>query len=217
MPGLSPRVRGNPLAIDRLLEGGLSPRVRGNPVTAFCGWSSRSIPACAGEPSNLLDRRSRPPRVYPRVCGGNQRTRAIPACAGEPFGCGLASAEGLSPRVRGNLGPVRSRVRGRGSIPACAGEPAHGFDGHAHHGSIPACAGEPHSGPALGQWQEPRSIPACAGEPRQVSMVADSLGRGLSPRVRGNPLKNAWDRPTGGLSPRVRGNLCPASRVTAGS
>ena len=52
------------------LPSGLSPRVRGNPSAV--GGSlpcPRSIPACAGEPHDLV-----PPvgdqTVYPRVCGG---------------------------------------------------------------------------------------------------------------------------------------------------
>ena len=49
--GLSPRVRGNLIGISRNADG------------------ERSIPACAGEPPELL---CRPllSRVYPRVCGG---------------------------------------------------------------------------------------------------------------------------------------------------
>ena len=49
---------------------GLSPRVRGNPNSGYgCHTSSRSIPACAGEPLCAWLLR---PRywVYPRVCGG---------------------------------------------------------------------------------------------------------------------------------------------------
>ena len=91
--GLSPRVRGNP----RRMEW---PRIRG-----------RSIPACAGEPSQqallTLDR-----QVYPRVCGGTSAaTRAIQRWPG------------LSPRVRGNPRPRAQRRYLAGSIPACAGEP----------------------------------------------------------------------------------------------
>ena len=71
---------------------------------------------------------------------------------------------GLSPRVRGNPDGSGCRLTFRGSIPACAGEPS-------------AC---------------PRPVPrhrvyprVCGGTsaPRPVS----TAGRGLSPRVRGNP------------------------------
>ena len=51
---------------------GLSPRVRGNHLPQSCPYpSTRSIPACAGEPARF---RALPgkPRVYPRVCGGTR-------------------------------------------------------------------------------------------------------------------------------------------------
>ena len=56
LEGLSPRVRGNPIVLPR--------------VVRVCG----SIPACAGEPlrdQELRDMR----RVYPRVCGGTRDRR----------------------------------------------------------------------------------------------------------------------------------------------
>ncbi len=85
--------------IDIMVSGvGLSPRVRGN----LDGYDShrtkrRSIPACAGEPRSILPVSAAAP-VYPRVCGGT--------IVGGPT---LPSDEGLSPRVRGNLGICRSR------------------------------------------------------------------------------------------------------------
>ena len=91
---------------------GLSPRVRGNHgdlivVIAVGG----SIPACAGEPGAFaVQPWTR--QVYPRVCGGTQRH----------LGAAVEGA-GLSPRVRGNLGLLGGGGGGRGSIPACAGEP----------------------------------------------------------------------------------------------
>ena len=91
---------------------GLSPRVRGNPsISRSLRYSSRSIPACAGEPIVF------PPdhtdiRVYPRVCGGTQYS---PVSASSP--------SGLSPRVRGNPGSTMGGLNVAGSIPACAGEP----------------------------------------------------------------------------------------------
>ena len=92
---------------------GLSPRVRGNPIVDSSVFDSyRSIPACAGEPLSFADQALCDP-VYPRVCGGTPFFRQ-----------GVATATGLSPRVRGNQqhGP-RALLRRR-SIPACAGEPA---------------------------------------------------------------------------------------------
>ena len=92
--------------------GGLSPRVRGN---RSCGVASDapdgSIPACAGEPrleAYLISVSG----VYPRVCGGTP-----------PGIVRLDSAEGLSPRVRGNPNDLVFSHTGQRSIPACAGEP----------------------------------------------------------------------------------------------
>ena len=87
---------------------GLSPRVRGNPVLKrLVPDGGRSIPACAGEPTDGVIQ-SISYMVYPRVCGGTNcdGRHAIPACAGEPPRRvpGVATyCEGLSPRVRGNL------------------------------------------------------------------------------------------------------------------
>ena len=94
------------------LAQGLSPRVRGNP--ALCPdirTDSGSIPACTGEPLHPnLDLIGR--EVYPRVYGGT----------GEGLHEHL-TGEGLSPRVRGNLGRHPPRYYRVGSIPACTGEP----------------------------------------------------------------------------------------------
>ena len=93
-------------------EEGLSPRVRGNRAgRGTTVHRNRSIPACAGEPGRL-NFHIAPDGVYPRVCGGT-----LPApILGEV-------AQGLSPRVRGNLQMRRPRLRSQRSIPACAGEP----------------------------------------------------------------------------------------------
>ncbi len=93
VPGLSPRVRGNPQG--------------GNPHVSRI----RSIPACTGEPrssgSGTLSR-----RVYPRVYGGT-------GSGSDRFGVCL----GLSPRVRGNRGRPHKWAIVLRSIPACTGEP----------------------------------------------------------------------------------------------
>ena len=94
-------------------ERGLSPRVRGNPLIVGVGLDiPRSIPACAGEPPAPAPLQSRLP-VYPRVCGGTavrRRHRHL--------------VVGLSPRVRGNRAGSGCGGCRKGSIPACAGEPA---------------------------------------------------------------------------------------------
>ena len=67
-----PRVCGGTISSMREIPciSGLSPRVRGNPRESDLSIEQlRSIPACAGEPGDLPGR-TRPARVYPRVCGG---------------------------------------------------------------------------------------------------------------------------------------------------
>ena len=176
---------------------------------------ARSIPACAGEP-DMRWRCVSTPKVYPRVCGGTgvglTKTgpapglsprvrgnhyfpfssafsfRSIPACAGEPPRtarpwfpgrvyprvCGgtgvlqltLMRVSGLSPRVRGNLVPVLVDAHDLGSIPACAGEPRPGR---------PFCRRRRVYPRVCGGTAPSRSLP--------------SRTRGLSPRVRGNPIR----------------------------
>ena len=109
-----PRVCGGtvPLAGRHVRHTGLSPRVRGNRRRrGQHPHRPGSIPACAGEPTPCP---STPPWrwVYPRVCGGTWPS-AEPA----------KKSVGLSPRVRGNRARDPQARRGRGSIPACAGEP----------------------------------------------------------------------------------------------
>ena len=95
-----------------------------------------------------------------------------------------ANIMGLSPRVRGNL-------QRRGRL---------GTDGR----SIPACAGEPSTMPtkARAGTVYPR---VCGGT--CLGHFRVSLEYGLSPRVRGNRLREAAAAGETGLSPRVRGNL----------
>ena len=199
--------------------------MRGSPPPVRCySCYPRSIPACAGEPTGN-DRPAARRWVYPRVCGGtragkrpNYRSgglsprvrgnltlsiahrvvdRSIPACAGEPHSeewrvplipvyprvCGGTVQvhldhkliTGLSPRVRGNqrlMTKTGTQVR---SIPACAGEPL----------SAHPCLYKPLFYPRV-----------CGGTP----LITRRLRRidGLSPRVRGNQLK---DR-TPHISPR---------------
>ena len=152
---------------------GLSPRVRGNPIPQWAPTNAaRSIPACAGEPPRRSVRRWIR-RVYPRVCGGTRLT-----------GGHGGISQGLSPRVRGNQVRGVAVSGGRGSIPACAGEPSKGQMRSAKDWVYPrVCGGTsaaPHPGPRP-RGLSPRvrgnradyqpvatiggSIPACAGEP----------------------------------------------------
>ena len=201
------------------LTDGLSPRVRGNRRRSrWRGAFARSIPACAGEPARLKQV-VRPPRVYPRVCGGTKRSSVS-----------NGRLQGLSPRVRGNRewGSFRRCVSG--SIPACAGEPTPASSGHSSSTVYPrVCGGTLCLGVRRGDQgglsprvrgnlrgrdeaaTGERSIPACAGEPRtwpsqtclstvyprvcggtQGPRMVASKDEGLSPRVRGNHSGRAW-------------------------
>ena len=192
---------------------GLSPRVRGNRLWAIDADSApRSIPACAGEPCASLPT-STAPRVYPRVCGGTARSAQHAACH-----------QGLSPRVRGNLGALCFNALPIGSIPACAGEPPAallarpllwvyprvcGGTMRASH-SVQRVAGL--SPRVRGNRYDvhdvvlaTRSIPACAGEPSTSSAPARTTG--VYPRVCGGTVSvGERVRHKVGLSPRVRGN-----------
>ena len=150
---------------------GLSPRVRGNPqFRRPSSGGPGSIPACAGEPRETRVALWRY-AVYPRVCGGTVMF------------CPCANAQnGLSPRVRGNLGGRHRLGQPPGSIPACAGEPS----------VTPLCVCPPTVYPrACGGTHSARS----AGRP----------GAGLSPRVRGNRRRNGAGRGLGRSIPACAG------------
>ena len=177
---------------------GLSPRVRGNPrPRPHIPASFGSIPACAGEPMPVRGWCSTP-RVYPRVCGGTFEGKPVATCKA-----------GLSPRVRGEpqarcVGISRHRVYPR----VCGGTPWVGICQTLRAGLSPRVRGNPkhpeHCGREIG------SIPACAGEPRIPRCwfcrwrvyprvcggtvrppCPPRQGEGLSPRVRGNPIRSA--------------------------
>ena len=192
---------------------GLSPRVRGNPI-AQAGWppGCGSIPACAGEPSSSPPA-PRTPTVYPRVCGGTpggavpalpqpglsprvrgnrQRRlrlaeclRSIPACAGEPRRfAGWCEAREVYPRVCGGTAEAdRLAEAARGLSPRVRGNRRWPNASGLSIGSIPACAGEPHGQPdnAGPTGVYPR---VCGGTDR--TEARSSIRGGLSPRVRGN-------------------------------
>ena len=151
--GLSPRLRGNHLALDQPLTLPRSiPAPAGNRgVPRGHPGGAGSIPAPAGEPWRSSFRthwRAVYPRacggtsacstwvksgtVYPRACGGTTMdcspslaSSVYPrACGGtDNPGSSNASMTGLSPRLRGNRVETLPRRPVRGSIPAPAGEP----------------------------------------------------------------------------------------------
>ena len=144
-------------------------------------------------------------RVYPRACGGTP---------GRVFR--RPPRRGLSPRVRGNPPHWLSPLRCSGSIPApCGGTSTDGDEAHVTKGLSPRVRGNPLLRVHL--LRRGGSIPARAGEPLAhrvccctVSVYPRACGgtaaislavcppRGLSPRVRGNPL------PTGFAAVRYR-------------
>ena len=199
---------------------GLSPRVRGNPL-AHRDRNVRygSIPTCAGEPSCSTPR-TITTRVYPHVCGGTCG-RPSPAC----------NANGLSPRVRGNRNQGRAVHRGDGSIPTCAGEPAETAENASRGRVYPhvcggtECSTTPLTTPGglsprvrgnlflsrrLGGLG--RSIPTCAGEPGGTPSASSTPW--VYPHVCGGTCCIAAPILAYiGLSPRVRGNQVVPDRL----
>ena len=168
-----PRVCGGTLRASMCLSTmrGLSPRVRGNRhLFGDLNPGSGSIPACAGEPPEKYPRRP-PEQVYPRVCGGTCYRGVV-----------ADGAEGLSPRVRGNLHSLPEDAIKVGSIPACAGEPRRWSRGSAPGTVYPRVCG----GTVVGD-------------------VLVGLPYGLSPRVRGNPGALRHLRPQAGSIPACAG------------
>ncbi len=192
---------------------GPSPRVRGSRGRPRpCRPRGGSIPACAGEP--WLDARGIfRHAVHPRVCGGAQ---------GAVYGD--FNEAGPSPRVRGSHPEPCPLPGGRGSIPACAGEPVAWGRERRHRrvhprvcggatfsrnvilvilGPSPRVRGSPHVVQPL--TARIRSIPACAGEP--YARMSEKVDGRVHPRVCGGAAVCAPHRSGGtGPSPRVRGS-----------
>ena len=155
-------------------------------------------------------------RVYPRACGGTDSTSvgfsidrglsprlrgnripgsvcnlsggSIPAPAGEPFvSQRLFHLSGVYPRACGGTYTTEGDADGYvGLSPRLRGNPGTGYSDSKRLGSIPAPAGEPTSSTsaAFRSWVYPR---ACGGtQTFYRSFMAET---GLSPRLRGNPLR----------------------------
>ena len=172
---------------------GLSPRVRGNrQFPQHRHVSMRSIPACAGEPSELV-LHPKYHAVYPRVCGGTLSLNIR-----DNIGTGL------SPRVRGNRSMVGTPGMWSGSIPACAGEPLNVHAGFKIEGVYPRVCG--------GTWCRRNNVsvvdglsPRVPGEPG--SHWLPYKHQPVYPRVcGGTAMSGTGYAPSTGLSPRVRGN-----------
>ena len=224
-----PRVCGGTVAGHPVGVGGkgLSPRVRGNRrAPAYRPPGARSIPACAGEPDRQ-NTATLPRAVYPRVCGGTMAWRgrraahcglsprvrgnprpalgragqwgSIPACAGEPHLCGYHTGnDEVYPRVCGGTYTESvTMLRLRGLSPRVRGNPQRQWLCQSGTRSIPACAGEPQS--IHGDRPPPVVYPRVCGGTCIISK-ASGLGRGLSPRVRGNlAAAEVGDAPVGSI------------------
>ena len=125
-----------------------------------------------------------------RASGGDRSDRgSIPARAGEPIII-ASSVQYLRvyPRACGGTPPRPSTCQPcPGLSPRVRGNPARNVEGHLRRGSIPARAGEPGLDVvfAVEVGVYPR---ACGGT---GPMLAPAVpGRGLSPRVRGNPRQD---------------------------
>ena len=170
---------------------GLSPRVRGKLECVDSDVQCEgSIPACAGETSRLYAKPFQA-QVYPRVCGGNAGGNA-----------GAHRRRGLSPRVRGKRLGLKAAVFAARSIPACVGNRSHCAGIITLRGLSPRVRGK-HSRP-MQQAPQPGSIPACAGETN--GRAWPHTWPPVYPRVcGGNWRRNRPPEEKMGLSPRVRG------------
>ena len=191
---------------------GLSPRVRGNPhQVQHHAISSRSIPACAGEPHSDSYADAGDKGLSPRVRGNlaalplaRYQMRSIPACAGEPPGAGTPGSRGeVYPRVCGGTVTDRQdRYGTSGLSPRVRGNRRRRAGAPAQCGSIPACAGEPAAPQTAGCC--PGVYPRVCGGTQSHRRIATAL-RGLSPRVRGNPLKSRLRTAIAGSIPACAG------------
>ena len=142
---------------------------------------------------------------------------------------------GLSPRVRGNRSSDSPKASGRGSIPACAGEPVRLVLQHRGRRVYPRVCGGTKPKPAVPctstglsprvrgnrrlrscTYAGSRSIPACAGEPLLSPQQCRYCA--VYPRVCGGTWDLwAFSDCSIGLSPRVRGNPvereCPSRQL----
>ena len=195
---------------------GLSPRVRGKPRGRGGGArDTRSIPAGAGKTSTGPNRGAMT-TVYPRGCGENSAftssdtrasglsprvrgkrslggrsshaPRSIPAGAGKTPQSASGGVQGaVYPRGCGeNAGQGKSLPRNTGLSPRVRGKRRAGVNAVVNGRSIPAGAGK--------TFENLRTLTANEVYPRgcgenSSSLPASVRSRGLSPRVRGKPLR----------------------------
>ena len=148
---------------------------------------------CGGNPHKARptgDGEGLSPRVRGKPNVDNRQpkwTRSIPACAGETAGSGKGCANDMVyPRVcGGNLTSAPTSTPPNGLSPRVRGKPARVLTRGGAWRSIPACAGETLAILTCVAilWVYPRVCGGNLGRRRN-----STLGRGLSPRVRGKHL-----------------------------
>ena len=180
---------------------GLSPPTRGTPKhTTWIVGGIGSIPAHAGNPG--------PPPGRLMASGG-----LSPPTRGTPLGVVTDEliCQGLSPPTRGTPSPRASRHRGRGSIPAHAGNPPFGEAGDCATRVYPRPRGEPPRSGASGPAHQGLSPPT-RGTPNSTSCRAS--GTGSIPAHAGNPSDSMSHGDLKGVYPRPRGEPGPWIRDT---
>ena len=181
-PAVHPRVCGEHTAgiTSRLMLSGSSPRVRGTrpPISAKV-WSSRFIPACAGNTRPSQSATVRMP-VHPRVCGEHL---IIPPT--------IANVPGSSPRVRGTPTARARQPKDRRFIPACAGNTPNGVRSFLQLAVHPRVCGE-HFQIAGGEIAPVGSSPRVRGTP-SGSGGSRSGGRFI-PACAGNTQHSGWQK-----------------------
>ena len=215
--GLSPHVRGNRVAdhVDRtppgsipactgkpvrqppsVLQPGVYPRMYGE-TYKFLSSSNIYVvyPRMYGETSRRTCAANILPGLSPHVRGNLQlRDRAgrvagsIPACTGKPRSTARRPAElGVYPRMYGETGwQARSSPSPGGLSPHVRGNRRRTGCSADHGGSIPACTGKPRPRRRCSRPSE--VYPRMYGETYRIAQCI--LGAwGLSPHVRGNPLR----------------------------
>ncbi len=171
-----PRMRGGTLGTLKVSNAfrGLSPHARGNlDAIAHDAVLLGPIPACAGEPVNIVSTyylRG----AYPRMRGGTSIPFSLPY-----------PSKGLSPHARGNLLVLFIRLRLLGPIPACAGEPQSSDTDELCSGAYPRMRGG--TAPIVGKKDGMEGLsPHARGNPIETGISRTSIGP--IPACAGEPL-----------------------------
>ena len=148
--------------------------------------------------------------------GVERAGRSIPACAGEPLRLPASvSPAGVYPRVCG--GTIRGAVcgvAGVGLSPRVRGNPNPHLVSTRRQGSIPACAGEPPGTPC--NRNRDRVYPRVCGGTGAAD-TTHSVSWGLSPRVRGNPVRDSTCQNTIRSIPACAGEPSPGGAPNTSS